>query len=193
MRSTSITIDQLHDADNSGTSFAPSSWSSSLGVSEALASYTRSQVIITGQNVASSDVDEDDRTETIDEEAEVATEVMDEDDLSTPMPEQPEHDSFEWDDVLDGPTIVNSQDTERTPLIHKPSRSSVHATQTYTTSSRDRLEPLPQPRLRRKSSASVRSEKDVPSGRSTFGQTVSTLLWRFRFIESESLHSSSTP
>ena len=36
------------------TSFTPSSWSSSLGVAEAIASYRRSQYIITGQNVASS-------------------------------------------------------------------------------------------------------------------------------------------
>ena len=176
MRSTSTTIDQLDVPDTTGTSFAPSSWSSSLGVSEALASYTRSQFIITGQNVASSLEDRDERIETLDEEADIATEQMDEDDLRTPMPEDPSHDSFEWDDVLDGPILAVSEETERTPLIRKPSsRSSIRVPRTYTTSSRDRLEPLPQlspPKLRRKSSASVRSEKDVPVGRSTFGQTV---------------------
>ena len=165
---------------SAASSFAPSSWSGSLGVSEALASYRRSQYIITGQNVASSLEDRDDRTATIDEEAEVATEEMDEDDLRTPMPEAHGQDSFEWDDVLDGPNIVTPEDTERTPLIHKPSRTSVQGPQTYTTSSRDRLESPPLPKLRRKSSASVRSEKDVPVGRSTFGQTVSIHLLFFQ-------------
>lgn len=171
MRNT--TADQ--DATEASGGFAPASWSSSLGVSDALASYTRSQVIITGQNVASS-LDTDARTEVPDEEAQVhEEEVPDEDDLPTPVPD---NEGFEWDDVLAGPTLAEPEtaETERTPLIRKaPSRASVRVQPPYVLG-RDRLEPPSRqdhPRLRRKSSASGRSEKEIIVGRSTYGQTVS--------------------
>ena len=84
------------------TSFTPSSWSSSLGVAEAIASYRRSQYIITGQNVASSvgtserdDLDEEVGRFTDEEEEEDefrGTRVVvdddgeeDEDEVSTPV------------------------------------------------------------------------------------------------------------
>lgn len=54
------------------SSFTPSSWSSNLGVAEALASYRRSQYIITGQNVASS-IDTDEQRDEIDEESQYGT------------------------------------------------------------------------------------------------------------------------
>lgn len=58
------------DATNAqiSSSFTPSSWSSNLGVAEALASYRRSQYIIAGQNVASS-VDTDEQRDDIEEES----------------------------------------------------------------------------------------------------------------------------
>lgn len=173
------------DVTETSVGFAPSSWSSTLGVSEALASYSRSQVIITGQNVASS-LDTDERTETLDDEARYSIseveEPLNEDELQTPMAgdEDTSHDNFEWDDVLNGPNIVQPEEAERMPLIRKPSsKSSVRVEQPYTVVSGG-LEPPAlheRPKLRRKSSASARSEKDVAVGRSTFGQTVSTSLY----------------
>ena len=172
-------IDQ--DMTETSSSFAPASWSSSFGVSEALASYTRSQYIITSQNVASS-LDTGELTPRVDEEAQLEVEPLEEDDLQTPMPDEPGLDSFEWDDVLNGPTLVQPAETESSPLIRKaPSRSSVRAQQSCTASGGDRLGRPPlleQPKLRRKSSASA-SDKEVSTGRSTFGQTVSGTVFLF--------------
>lgn len=85
------------------SSFAPSSWSSNLGVTEALASYRRSQYIITGQNVASSSVDTDEQRDELDEESQY--EGYDEEASRAPS-EEPEEapflDDFEQDDGWHG-------------------------------------------------------------------------------------------
>lgn len=130
------------------TSFTPSSWSSSLGVSDAIASYRRSQYIITGQNVASS-VGTSDRDE-LDEEVgffdDGVVERSDEDDLPTPVPGDDDAiaGALGWEEDLDTPRAESQpipgreqrrpQQTrsrlevtsEQSPLLHKTSsRSSV--------------------------------------------------------------------
>ncbi|KAL5519122.1 hypothetical protein ACEPAH_805 [Sanghuangporus vaninii] len=213
-----------------GSSFTPSSWSSSLGVSEALASYRRSQYIITAQNVAAS-VDTDsrpgplDEEEVIDEEEETPPSA-DEEELLTPVPQ--DEGELEWDNVLESaeshtpvqttiPTSGPRHDgltlppgvgrlpsqihleplphtgaTQRTPLLRKStSRLSIrvqhlqapgiddtefNASQgsaSYTLlAPPDAVRDKKTRPTRKPSSASARSEKIIPAGRSTFGQTL---------------------
>ena len=205
------------------SSFAPSSWSSSLGVSEALASYRRSQYIITGQNLPSS-LDADSRIGPSDEEAVISEEVeetpllTDEEELPTPTPIHDEVE-LEWDNVLESSDsrtpVVSAVESsgpghaglalpagvgrlppqirlearphvgtrERTPLLRKtrnlqaPRLGEIEQDASQESSSYTILVPPDErdqsTRLRRKaSSTSARSEKAVPAGRSTFGQTV---------------------
>ncbi|KAL5534419.1 hypothetical protein ACEPAG_881 [Sanghuangporus baumii] len=213
-----------------GSSFTPSSWSSSLGVSEALASYRRSQYIITAQNVASS-VDTDSRPEPLDEEEVISEEEetppsVDEEELPTPVPQ--DEDELQWDNVLESSeshtpvqTTISSNGprhgglalppgvgrlpsqihleplphtgvTQRTPLLRKTTSRLSARTQhlqapgigdaesdasqgstSYTLLAPPDAVQDQKTRLTRKtSSASTRSEKIIPAGRSTFGQTL---------------------
>ncbi|KAL5495445.1 hypothetical protein ACEPAI_908 [Sanghuangporus weigelae] len=211
------------------SSFTPSSWSSSLGVSEALASYRRSQYIITAQNVASS-VDTDSRPEPLDEEQVISEEEetppsVDEEELPTPVPQ--DEDELQWDNVLESsesrtpvqttipssgprhgglalpmgvgrlPSQIHLEPlpytgaTQRTPLLRKTtSRLSARAqhlqapgigdaefdasqgSTSYTLLAPDAVQDQKTHLTRKTSSASTRSEKIIPSGRSTFGQTL---------------------
>ncbi|KAH8120132.1 transmembrane amino acid transporter protein-domain-containing protein [Phellopilus nigrolimitatus] len=212
------------------SSFAPSSWSSTLGVTEVLASYRRSQYIITGQNVASS-VGTDESVGNVDEEAQYSDEdaLRFSEDEELPTPRQQDRDeapilsNLEWDEDLETPATQSSEQlapprrqwgigrptvigrsptqawsgptgptsSEQTPLLRKaPSKSAVslqlpHSRQNaaleldgqaqssssirhFSLSSHD-----PKARLKRKvSAASTRSEKQLVSGKSTFGQTL---------------------
>lgn len=216
--------DQAGQGVNISSSFTPSSWSSSLGVSDVLASYRRSQYIITGQNVASS-LSADEGPDTIDEEAQYGDEeVMQESDeeiLPTPVPpsrdEDADLDELGWDNVLETASQIPVQPTsppgprlselsvrpglgrlppqirlptERSPLLHKVARKSSsriqlpqalhHEVELDATQQQAQGDTLEVPGaqkvrlVRRKSSISARSEKFIPPGKSTFGQTVRT-------------------
>ena len=109
------------------SSFTPSSWSSNLGVAEALASYRRSQYIITGQNVASSSVDTDEQRDELDEESQY--EGYDEEASRAPS-EEPEEapflDDFEQDDGWRGPVRGSVGQRPQAPDLSRQTTETFH-------------------------------------------------------------------
>lgn len=111
------------------SSFTPSSWSSTLGVAEALASYRRSQYIIAGQNVASS-VDTDEQRDDIDEESQL--EAIDDEESEVPEHEEdPFLDDFEQDDNWRAPkdSLASPSQAIEAPVLSRQTTSTIRPSQ----------------------------------------------------------------